>query len=430
MKTRQAHIPANECRRLGYRPFVFFLLLSLVGLFATGFLSYRHLLLIAQHASVPESALCRPTATINCDAVLQSRFSVLFGHFASSAIGLAGFTMMFWLAVNGLIVSRLRQHALMYIVLYLLTAIVFSAYFSYLLIFEVDFLCTWCIAVHVLNAVGLCCGLYMVREQRASLECPSTASSLEKAYLVVCALLGAGVVITGFGWIEKSMMLINADAKYEKLATDPQVIKTLILASPDHAVPIDEKDPVYGSREAPYAIVLFTDLQCPVCLRKEIFLRAMVDLNPEHLRLVIKNYPLSTDCNAKLSKNLHPLACQAATASYASFLLGGDGMFWQYMDLILSHQNKLETTLWVPFALELGLPQQHFLELLNADSLAARKVEEDVALGLNLGLDAAPVVFFLGKKLPDEAVGLAFMTALEELIRAARPETSNFQLRK
>jgi len=423
--------PAGEGPRLlGYGPFLFFLSLSLVGLFATGFLSHRHLLLIEQHASAPESALCRPTATINCDAVLQSRFAVLFDHFASSAVGLAGFAMMFWLAANGLMVSRLRKHALMCIVFYLLAAIVFSAYYSYLLLFEVDFLCTWCIVVHVLNAIGFCGGLYMVRKHMGVLESQSRATLVEKVYLVSCALLGAGVLLAGFGWKETSLKLTSQEGKYEQLATDPQVIKALVLASPDHSVPIEEKDPVYGSREAPYAIVLFTDLQCPVCLMKEIFLKAMVDLNPEHLRLVIKNYPLSTDCNPKLSRNLHPLACQAATAAYASFLLGGDGMYWQYTDLILSYQKKLEVALLVRLAVELGLSQESFTDLLRTDSPAARKVRQDVALGLKLGLDAAPVVFFLGKKMPDDAVGLAFMTALEELIRTAHPEASDFQLRK
>jgi protein-disulfide isomerase len=156
----------------------------------------------------------------------------------------------------------------------------------------------------------------------------------------------------------------------------------------------------------------------------------MVDLNPEHLRLVLKNYPLSTNCNRKLAGNLHPLACEAATAAYASFLLGGDGIFWHYIDLILAHQNKLNNKLWLKFAQELGLPQEAFAALMRTDSPATLKVERDVALGLDLGLDAAPVVFFLGKKMPDEAVGLAFMTTLEELIRATHPQNTDFRLRK
>jgi len=36
----------------------------------------------------------------------------------------------------------------------------------------------------------------------------------------------------------------------------------------------------------------------------------------------------------------------------------------------------------------------------------------------------------MGKKMPDEAVGLAFMTTLEELIRVTHPQNTDFRLRK
>ncbi|MDQ1239857.1 MAG: VKc protein, partial [Thermodesulfobacteriota bacterium] len=330
---------------IGPGVFAFFLSLSLVGIFATSFLSYRHVLLTAEYGSVPESTLCRPTATVNCDAVLQTQFAVLFDYFPSSVVGLAGFVMLFWFASNGLMIPRLRSNALINMVVYLSLAIVFSAYFSYLMIFEVDFVCTWCIVVHAVNLVALCSAIFIARKKRAVLEYPSQATVLERTYLVISAFLAGTIVIVGIGWIEKSVGLVNAQEKYEKLAKDPQVVKVMVLASPDYKVSIDDKDPVYGSPQAPYPIILFTDLQCPVCLRQEIFLRAMVDLNPEHLRLVLKNYPLSTNCNRKLAGNLHPLACEAATAAYASFLLGGDGIFWHYIDLILAHQNKLDNKL-------------------------------------------------------------------------------------
>jgi uncharacterized membrane protein/protein-disulfide isomerase len=415
---------------MGPWPFFFLLSLSLVGIFATSFLSYRHVLLTAEYGSVSESTLCRPTATINCDAVLQTQFAVLFDYFPSSVVGLAGFVVLFWFAANGLMIPRLRGNALINMVVYLSVAIVFSAYFSYLMIFEMDFICTWCIVVHVVNLVAVCGAIFIARRKRAVLGHPSQATVLERTYLIVSALLAATIFVVGIGWIEKSLGLVNAQEKYEKLANDPQVVKAMVSASPDYGVPIDDKDPVYGDPQAPYPIILFTDLQCPVCLRKELFLRAMVDLNPGNLSLVIKNYPLSTSCNKNLARNLHPLACEAATAAYTSFLLGGNTLFWQYVDLISSRQNNLDNKLWLQFAQELSLPQEAFSALMAAGSPAAEKVATDVELGLALGLDATPVVFFLGKRIPDEPAGLAFMTLLEELIRGTHPGNSDFRLRK
>ncbi len=410
--------------------FVFFLAASLVGIFATAFLSYRHILLAVEEGAISESPLCRASATINCDAVLQSSAALIFGYFPTAVVGLCGFTVLFWLSINGLLVSRLRKAAFQGIMIYLCIAISFSAYFSYLLFFKEDFLCTWCIVVHVVNSVALSFGLVVAFRNKASLARPSSATKAEELYVITVAILAAAIVMSSAQWTETSLALNKVTQRYNELRENPDVVTAIILASPSYDITIDRADPVYGSPEAPYAIVLFTDLQCPVCLSKELFLHAMVDINREFLRLVIKNFPLCTDCNKKISRNLHPYACEAASAAYAAFLLGGTDQYWNYLELIFSQQSNLKTKPWLLFASQLGLRESEFVNYMKADSPVHKKIQEDIKLGLDLGLESTPAIFFLGKKIPEDLTGLPFMIVIENLLRAQYPEKMDLNLRK
>ncbi len=301
--------------------------------------------------------------------------------------------ILFWLSAHGLFITRLRKLAFTSIVAYLCVAISFSAYFSYLMIFKEDFLCTWCIVVHVVNLAALSFAFGVIWRKKTKLEVRSTAAPAEAICVLTSALLAAVAVIAGAQWLEKSLVLQKVTQKYNELRDNPDVATAMIQASPTYDVPVDGADPSYGSPQATYPIVMFTDLQCPVCLRKELFLHAMVDINPEHLRLILKNFPLSTDCNKKLSKNLHPFACEAARAAYAAFLMGGADEYWKYADLIFAHQSNLRTRSWFAFASQLGLDESKFRKLMEVNSAADKKIHQDIELGLKLGLHSTPAIF-------------------------------------
>ena len=71
----------------GTLPFVLLLVLALVGVFAAGFLTYRHILLASTVGAVEESFLCKADGSVNCDAILRTDFAVLFGYIPSAALG-------------------------------------------------------------------------------------------------------------------------------------------------------------------------------------------------------------------------------------------------------------------------------------------------------------------------------------------------------
>ncbi len=116
------------------------------------------------------------------------------------------------------------------------------------------------------------------------------------------------------------------------------------------------------------------------------------------------------------------MSCSAAQAAYASFLLGGSNAFWTYGQLLFDNQRLLNHEPWIEFAQKLGLDPEKFSELMRHDSRAAKKVSDDVQLGIKLRLDATPRIFFEGKRIPETYTGEYLVSAIEELMKDRDPE--------
>ncbi|MGB6068473.1 MAG: vitamin K epoxide reductase family protein [Desulfomonilaceae bacterium] len=414
----------------GRSPFVFLLVIALIGTFATGFLTYRHIALTSHFGAAGESALCPAHGNVNCDAILQTDYAVLFGYFSSAALGLAGFVFVLWLLINALLNQRIRKLSWTFLVVYFFAAIGFSWYYAYIMMFEVDFICTWCIVVHVLNLISLIFVIIVSIRMRQEFLLPEISTSGERVYFIVGGVLISLSIFLGSGLIEKSLSFDDAKAKYEEIANDPLVISAMLNASEDYQIPVSARDPVYGSPGAPYPIIFFGDFQCPVCAGMEQFVRRLVDMNPAVLKLVYKNYPLSRECNPILLGTPHPMACSAARAGYAAFVMGGPTSFWRYADLLFENRRHLNGDPWADFARRVGLDSRKFQELMNPGGPAEKKVKEDVDLGIKLKLSATPQIFFEGKKIPENLKGEFFIDTLEQLVRAHDPNKKDFKLKR
>lgn len=412
----------------GMAPFVLLLLLSLVGTFAAGFLTYRHVLLASSTGVIEESFLCRADGSVNCDALLRTEFSILFGYFPSAVLGLTGFIFALWFILNGLLNQRARKIAWTFLVLYFFAAIGFSWYYAYLMVFEVDFICTWCIVVHVVNLLSLIIVLVVAIRNRRKFLIREISTLAERIYLIAGGVLISVLVFTAAMLCETSFSFEDVKDQFEELANDPLVIQAVLEGSPDYKIPIHAEDPVYGSPSAPYPIIFFSDFKCPVCARQERFLKRLVEKNPKVLRLVFINYPLSKECNPAVLHDLHPMACVTARAAYAAFLLGGAKAFWAYGEMLFENQKKLKPAMLTTFAEKLNLNVSKFRDLMKPDSVAAKKVEQDTEVGIELNLTSTPQIFFLGKRIPEMFQGEFLVEAMEGLIVAKHPDQKEIDL--
>jgi uncharacterized membrane protein/protein-disulfide isomerase len=417
---------------MGRIPFFVLLIPALIGTFATGFLTYRHIVLTSHVGAVGQSFLCRADGKIDCDSLLLTDYAILFEYFPAAVLGLMGFAFVLWCTINALVNERMRKISWGFITLYFVAAIGFSWYYIYIMMVVVDYICTWCIVSHLMNLLSLIVVFVVTIRYRRSFSLQDTSTFGERFYFVFGGIAVSLLIFFGSGMVERSLSFNDAKAKYEDLANDPAVLLAVIKSSPNYEVPITPADPMFGFPTAPHPIVMFSDFQCPVCPKIESMLRQLVALNPDVLKLVFKNYPLSKGCNAGIIDpgNKHAMACEAARAAYAAFLLGGGRAFGAYADLLFTNQNHLKSESWLEFAQKVGLDPSKFQDLMEPDSLAAKKVAEDVELGVKVRLTATPQIFFEGKKIPETFKGEYLVDTLEELIRTNHPEKKDLQLKR
>src|SRR5690242_12965383 len=154
----------------------------------------------------------------------------------------------------------------------------------------------------------------------------------------------------------------------------------------DSPVPVDSKDPVWGSRSAPVTMVVFSDFQCPFCSRVENTVNELkAKYGKDKLRIVWKNTPLP----------FHPNAKPAAIAAEAVFRLGGSNAFWKFHDTAFSNQKDLSPEKYEQWAVEAGVDRAKFKDLITKPEVAA-KVDADTAVGKSAGVTGTPASFING----------------------------------
>ena len=106
---------------------------------------------------------------------------------------------------------------------------------------------------------------------------------------------------------------------------------------------------------AKVVVVKFNDYQCPPCRAtymeyKGIFAKYEAS-QPGAVRLVLKDFPLESECNANITTNLHAAACEAAVAVR---LAREHGRAEQLEQWIFDNQSKLTPQLVREGAREVG----------------------------------------------------------------------------
>ena len=144
-------------------------------------------------------------------------------------------------------------------------------------------------------------------------------------------------------------------------------------------------------------VVKFNDFQCPPCRQsylayKSIFAKYDAE-QPGAVRVVFKDYPLSSECNANVANGgPHPSACEAAVA----------------VRLAREHNREVPMEEWL-FAnqpsLTPPLVRQGAHDVGGVNDFDARYqatlelVKSDIALGRELGVRSTPTFFINGVKI-------------------------------
>ena len=144
--------------------------------------------------------------------------------------------------------------------------------------------------------------------------------------------------------------------------------------------------PVKGGESAKVTVVEFSDYQCPFCGQAEGLVKEVLDAYPKDVRLVYKQFPLTT---------IHPQAMPAAKAAVAA---GRQGKYWEMHDLLFENQRQLGPDKFTEFAEKLGLDVLQFQKDMESPEVVAQ-INRDMQDGKAADVTGTPTLFVNGKRL-------------------------------
>jgi protein-disulfide isomerase len=99
-----------------------------------------------------------------------------------------------------------------------------------------------------------------------------------------------------------------------------------------------EGSPHKGPRNAPVKIVEYKDFQCPFCAKVIPTLKQVEKNHQGKVAIVFKHFPLSSQCNPDMGRDMHPAACLAA---YWSIAAEDQGKFWEFEEIVFNNFSQM-----------------------------------------------------------------------------------------
>jgi protein-disulfide isomerase len=144
--------------------------------------------------------------------------------------------------------------------------------------------------------------------------------------------------------------------------------------------------PAKGGETAKVTVVEFADYQCPFCGQAEGLVKQVLEAYPKEVKLVYKQFPLTT---------IHPQALSAAKAAVAA---GRQGKYWEMHDLLFENQRQLAPEKYTEFAEQLALDVPQFQKDMESPEVLAQ-INRDMQDGKAADVTGTPTLFVNGKRL-------------------------------
>jgi protein-disulfide isomerase len=142
--------------------------------------------------------------------------------------------------------------------------------------------------------------------------------------------------------------------------------------------PVNEKDHIVGSRSADIVIVEYSDTECPFCKNFHTTMKEVVRQYKGKVSWVYRHFPIA---------QLHAKAIKEAEATECAAELGGNQVFWNYLDRIFEVTNSndsLDPKELPKIAVSVGLNEVAFNTCLSSgrhNTAILASVEEAVKAG-------------------------------------------------
>jgi len=191
--------------------------------------------------------------------------------------------------------------------------------------------------------------------------------------------------------IDKDFDKLTYAAKNNVLILTSSSSKTLKIFQVDfiYNIALDGL-PFKGPANAAVTIAVFNDYQWPYCARLEPFFQQVLDKYPNNVKLVVKNFPLSS----------HKFAQKAATAALAANI---QGKFWEFHSQLFKNYNVINDAKIQEIAKNLGLDMEKFNKDMQSPTIK-RLIARDVSNGRQIGVRGTPTIYINGKVLKNRSI--------------------------
>ncbi len=364
--------------------------LSLVFAFAglaasigAGWVHYR-LLADPRYAS-----FCDISATVSCTEVYASRFGTVAG------IPVALFGVIFFVLTLLLIMAtrspRVRANVPGYLFAASTVGLAVCLYLGYASFFLLKAVCLLCLATYAAVV-----GLFIV--SGAATEFPMTSLPRRAAQDVrvwIASPLAIAITVLFFGGVASAITLLPREGS-EAAATAATVSQSPTSDFEQWYTSQPRVPLVIPKDGAKVLVVKFNDYQCPPCrqsyMQYEPIFEKYEREQPGAVRIVYKDFPLSSECNKYIQNGgPHPAACAAAVAvRLASFRTHQPMVDWLFANQpMLTPQIVRQAAREVGGEADFEEKYQSTLEL----------VRGDVELGHELGVRSTPTFFINGVRI-------------------------------
>jgi uncharacterized membrane protein/protein-disulfide isomerase len=392
---------------------VVFALLGLGAMLAAAFVHYR-LLFNPRYASV-----CDISATVSCTQVYLSRYSTVSGVPVAifGAIWFAGALVLLVAGMAG--PQRLRENVPGYLFAMSTAALAVVLYLGYVSFVVLKAYCVLC-----LTTDAAVIGLFLVSGAATSFPMttlPRRAVTDIRAW--ISSPIAIAITVLFFGGAASAVAFFpregapadsGASAAVAQAGTQDQRSEFERWYTAQPRVPL-----IVPAEGAKVLIVDFGDFQCPYCRQAFVALKPVIAkynaLQPGSVRLVLKDYPLDSECNANVQGGgPHPAACEAAVAVRLAKAKNREDAMEEWL---FANQPAMTPDTVRQAARDVG----QVTDFAAKYTATLELVKGDIAFGKSLGVAATPTIFINGVKIAGSLAPQYFDQAIAlELQRAAK----------
>jgi len=174
----------------------------------------------------------------------------------------------------------------------------------------------------------------------------------------------------------------------------------VMLQPPRADVPVPEGEPSKGPVDAPIAMVLFSDYQCPYCKRAEATVDQVLAEYGDKIRLVFRDYPLA----------FHKRAVPAAIAARCA---GQQDQYWPYHDNLIKINGDLSDEDLRKRAQDIQLDMEAFTACYDNNEVEPA-VQTSIEEASALGVTGTPTFFINGRMMVGAKPYQDFVSIIEE----------------